>query len=143
MPYIDVKLEWVVIATDKSLSYCKIFFEKDHNDIKNVYEIDSFISFIPVISIPTINKNSLIDIINDALKDKAEVCGELVFFVGVDTLLSLLKDGIFIKVVSERLGHSSVQITLDTYAHVLPSMQDEAAERIDSAISDLLRNSNG
>ena len=55
----------------------------------------------------------------------------------------LLKDGIFIKVVSERLGHSSVQITLDTYAHVLPSMQDEAAERIDSAISDLLRNSNG
>jgi integrase len=30
--------------------------------------------------------------------------------------------------VSERLGHSSVAFTLDTYAHVLPGMQPEAAE---------------
>ena len=53
----------------------------------------------------------------------------------------LLKDGVFIKVVSERLGHSSVQITLDTYAHVLPNMQDEAAARIDSVITELLKSS--
>ena len=53
----------------------------------------------------------------------------------------LLKDGIYIKVVSERLGHSSVQITLDTYAHVLPGMQDEAADRINYTISDALRRS--
>ncbi len=32
------------------------------------------------------------------------------------------------KVVSERLGHSSVAFTLDTYAHVMPGMQPEAAE---------------
>jgi hypothetical protein len=30
--------------------------------------------------------------------------------------------------VSERLGHSSVAFTLDTYAHVMPGMQPEAAE---------------
>jgi hypothetical protein len=40
----------------------------------------------------------------------------------------LLAAGINPKVVSERLGHSSVAFTLDTYAHVLPGMQPEAAE---------------
>lgn len=33
-------------------------------------------------------------------------------------------------VVSERLGHSSVKITLDTYSHVLPTMQREATEKL-------------
>jgi integrase len=32
------------------------------------------------------------------------------------------------KIVSERLGHASIGITLDTYSHVLPTMQEEAAE---------------
>jgi integrase len=39
----------------------------------------------------------------------------------------LLAAGINAKVVSERLGHSTVRLTLDTYSHVLPSMQEEAA----------------
>jgi integrase len=43
----------------------------------------------------------------------------------------MLLKGIHPKVVSERLGHSSVGITLDTYSHVLPSMQTEAARAID------------
>ena len=34
------------------------------------------------------------------------------------------------KVVSERLGHASIAITLDTYSHVLPNMQAEAAEQV-------------
>lgn len=42
----------------------------------------------------------------------------------------LLSSGENIKVVSERLGHASVQITLDVYAHVLPGMQDGAVERM-------------
>lgn len=33
------------------------------------------------------------------------------------------------KVVSERLGHAPVSITLDTYSHAIPAMQEEAAER--------------
>src|SRR5262249_32968028 len=32
------------------------------------------------------------------------------------------------KVVGERLGHSTVKLTLDTYSHVLPDMQNQAAE---------------
>ncbi len=38
------------------------------------------------------------------------------------------------KVVSERLGHASIGITLDAYGHVMPSMQEEAAEKIDAGM---------
>ena len=41
-----------------------------------------------------------------------------------------LQAGIHPKVVSERLGHATVSITLDTYSHAVPAMQEEAAERI-------------
>jgi integrase len=41
-----------------------------------------------------------------------------------------LKAGVPTKVVSERLGHASIGITLDTYSHVLPNMQAEAAEQV-------------
>ena len=34
------------------------------------------------------------------------------------------------KVVSERLGHATVSITLDTYSHAIPAMQEEAATLI-------------
>lgn len=39
----------------------------------------------------------------------------------------LLMAGVNVKVVSERLGHSSVSFTLDTYGHVMPGQQAEAA----------------
>jgi len=38
------------------------------------------------------------------------------------------------KVVSERLGHASIGITLDTYSHVMPGMREEAAEKIDAGL---------
>lgn len=38
--------------------------------------------------------------------------------------------GIPAKIVSERLGHASIAITLDTYSHVLPNMQEQAAEQV-------------
>lgn len=38
------------------------------------------------------------------------------------------------KVVSERLGHSSVAFTLDTYAHVMPGMQADIAERFSDLV---------
>jgi integrase len=41
-----------------------------------------------------------------------------------------LAAGIHPKVVSERLGHATVSITLDTYSHAIPALQEEAAERI-------------
>ncbi len=44
----------------------------------------------------------------------------------------LLSEGVHPKVVQERLGHSQISITLDTYSHVLPSLQKEAASKIDN-----------
>jgi integrase len=44
-----------------------------------------------------------------------------------------LKAGVHPKIVSERLGHSAVGITLETYSHVLPEMQQDAAQRINEA----------
>ena len=41
-----------------------------------------------------------------------------------------LQAGIHPKVVSERLGHATVSITLDTYSHAIPAMQEEAAVKI-------------
>ena len=41
-----------------------------------------------------------------------------------------LAAGIPAKIVSERLGHATVQITLDTYSHVLPGMDAQAAETV-------------
>jgi integrase len=46
----------------------------------------------------------------------------------------MLKQNIPAKVASERLGHSTVGITLDLYSHVLREMQEEAAKKIDSVI---------
>jgi integrase len=38
------------------------------------------------------------------------------------------------KVISERLGHSGVRITLDTYTHVLPSMQQTASDKLEKLL---------
>jgi integrase len=38
------------------------------------------------------------------------------------------------KVVSERLGHASIVLTLDTYSHVLPSMQQAATEKLENLL---------
>jgi integrase len=46
----------------------------------------------------------------------------------------LLRHGIHPKIVSERLGHATIAITLDTYSHVLPDMQESAAVAIDTSI---------
>jgi integrase len=46
----------------------------------------------------------------------------------------LLTNGVHPKVAQERLGHSSVGITLDLYSHVLPGMQEDAAAKVDAAI---------
>jgi integrase len=44
----------------------------------------------------------------------------------------MLSQGVHPKVVSERLGHASIGITLDTYSHVLPTLQQEAAAAFDA-----------
>ncbi|MES0091014.1 tyrosine-type recombinase/integrase [Mesorhizobium sp. M0030] len=46
----------------------------------------------------------------------------------------MLAAGVHPKVASERLGHSTIGITLDLYSHVMPGMQADAAEEVDAAI---------
>jgi integrase len=46
----------------------------------------------------------------------------------------LLREGVNPKVVSEMLGHASITITLNTYSHVLPDMQDSAANAMEAAL---------
>ena len=46
----------------------------------------------------------------------------------------MLAQGVPVKVVSERLGHATTRMTLETYAHVLPGMQKEAAEQFDALL---------
>jgi integrase len=45
-----------------------------------------------------------------------------------------LGSGVPVKVVSETLGHASITLTLDTYSHVLPDMQDDAAARMEALL---------
>lgn len=46
----------------------------------------------------------------------------------------MLKKGVHPKVISERLGHSGIGITMDTYSHLLPGLQEEAAAKLENAI---------
>lgn len=47
----------------------------------------------------------------------------------------MLESGVDLKTVSQALGHSTIRITADTYAHVTPAMQQSAAERLNHAIT--------
>jgi len=46
----------------------------------------------------------------------------------------LLNQGIPVITVSRRLGHARASITLDTYGHLIPTMQNEVAELIDDLV---------
>jgi integrase len=47
----------------------------------------------------------------------------------------LVSKGVNPKVVQERLGHSNISLTMDTYSHIMPGMQDEAAIALDDIFS--------
>jgi len=46
----------------------------------------------------------------------------------------LLQQGIHPKIVSERLGHANISVTMDIYSHVIPSMQQKAAKMFDQIL---------
>ena len=64
---------------------------------------------------------------------------ETVFFRLHDTRYShaslMLKQGVHPKVVQERLGQANIGITPDLYSHVLPGLQEAAAERFDKMLA--------
>jgi integrase len=47
----------------------------------------------------------------------------------------MLKQGVHPKIVQERLGHASIQVTLDTYSHVAPGLQEAAPESFDKLMA--------
>jgi integrase len=56
--------------------------------------------------------------------DLRHTCATLMLAVGANP-----------KVAQEALGHANVTITLDTYSHLLPNMQDEVAEKVNELLS--------
>lgn len=46
----------------------------------------------------------------------------------------LMAQGVSPRVVMETLGHSQVSLTLNTYSHVLPSLQQDAAAKMDAIL---------
>ena len=55
----------------------------------------------------------------------------------------MLQEGIHPKVVQERLGHSTISVTLDTYSHVIPGLQEQAAMTFANAMDSAERNATG
>ena len=47
----------------------------------------------------------------------------------------MLRQGVHPKIISERLEHSTVGITLDLYSHVAPGLQQAAALRFDEELA--------
>lgn len=47
----------------------------------------------------------------------------------------LLSKGVNVKVISERLGHSNIKVTLDIYSHILPTMQQDAINKLDAILN--------
>ena len=54
----------------------------------------------------------------------------------------LLAGGVHMKVASERLGHSNISITMDLYSHLLPGLQEDAADKVDNALQTALKRNN-
>ena len=48
--------------------------------------------------------------------------------------VQLFKERVHPKIVQERLGHSTIAVTLDLYSHVMPGMQEDAAMKVDKAL---------
>jgi integrase len=46
----------------------------------------------------------------------------------------MLKQGIHPRIVQERLGHSTISVTLDIYSHVAPGLQEAAARKFDEVL---------
>ena len=52
----------------------------------------------------------------------------------------MLKQGVHPKIVQERLGHATIAVTLDTYSHVAPGLQEAAAAGFDKLVLPRLEN---
>ncbi len=68
------------------------------------------------------------------IRDKASLPKIRLYDLRYTTATLLLSAGENPEVVSERLGHASIVLTLDTYSHVLPAMQKEATNKLEKLL---------
>jgi integrase len=47
----------------------------------------------------------------------------------------LLAQGVAMRVVMKTLGHSQISLTMDTYTHVMPALQRDAADRMEALLT--------
>jgi integrase len=71
-----------------------------------------------------------------SLVDRAELEGVGLHALRHTHATEMLRAGIHPLVVSQRLGHSTVSITLDTYSHVTAGLQEAAALRFEEGLAD-------
>jgi integrase len=69
-----------------------------------------------------------------AILKAAELPHFRVYDLRHSTATLLMSQGLSPKIVSERLGHANINITLGTYSHVLPTMQQEASEKLEKLL---------
>ncbi len=113
--------------------------------ISDIYAVNDLV-FPSEIGTPTLYGNldrrhfkKIIKRANDAIIEANQEKGESRPLIKVIRLYDLrhtmatllLSEGVNPKIVSERLGHSSIALTLDTYSHVLPTMQEGATREIE------------
>jgi integrase len=104
---------------------------KDKWHAKELY-VDNDLVVCTIIGTPYMPR--ILDKLWNKLRDKAKM-RKITFHDLRHTHASLLlKNNVHPKVVSERLGHSSIQITLDLYSHLFPNMQIDAVDGIGKMI---------
>jgi integrase len=73
------------------------------------------------------------------IMDKAGMAGYRLHDARHSHASLLIQMGIHDKVISERLGHSSIGITMDLYGHITPPIQDAAALRFEEGLARLIQ----
>ncbi|MGO9241482.1 MAG: tyrosine-type recombinase/integrase [Bryobacteraceae bacterium] len=93
--------------------------------------------FLPVItcSCPCNRKPSAFSAAYAALLRRRKLDGPTFHALRHAHALHLRRSGVDVKVISARLGHSKTGFTMDTYIHLLPGQQEEAAAKIEEAMN--------
>lgn len=78
-----------------------------------------------------LDHSNLAERIFKGLRDEAGLRKIRLYDLRHTTATLMLSAGENPKIVSERLGHASIVLTLDTYSHVLPTMQKDATDRLE------------
>lgn len=103
----------------------KAFFESEYRDLDLVFAQKNG---------GPINKNNLLNRSFKPILRRAGLPNIRFHDLRHTSATVALAAGIHPKVVQERLGHSTIAMTLDTYSHVIPSLQKEAAQKMEDLI---------